>query len=372
MGTNQSSTCALGALGANFNEHLTWINHSELQNVKASWIRGFIDMHQINPQALTQDANMQSLFNARDAGFNTILSLKWNYSNTDFPTPGSPAHTAELDTLTNVLNHIMGQVDILVIGNEPYIEAKAAQTNRNRLNVFYESMAETAISLKQHHTQKQGGDRLTPKKTKLYMGALNRLDLPIKRTPSIERMLNYIASRPDLAGVDLHLHIPTLEGHKAMLDYALSFLRPDQSFLATEFSLVWHFKNHMADPVSHHFCRKYRFPVGTKVHQLLSAGIQEPFSYEQWEEFLRGEPWYMSRVGFLEKAMRLYRATGRLEVATYGFCPMRYRKRAVEVGDTPWMLNGVYAPSMVKVMEGGGRFGNFPWAEEFVTAQGSS
>lgn len=365
MGAKPSSTNALGALGANFNEHLTWINHSELHEAQTTWVRGFIDMHQINATNVSADANIQSLFSARDAGFNIILSLKWNYHNQDFPPPGHPAHTAELDCLNNVLDLVMDQVDILVIGNEPYIEAK--QTNQS-LNTFYESMAQAAIHSKQHSEKK--ADR--PKRTKLYMGALNRLDQPVKRTPSISRFLTYIASQPALSGVDLHLHMPNPEAHKKMLNYALSFLRPDQTFLATEFSLIWHFKSHMADPINPAFANKYNLPPDTKVHQFLSRGIAEPFPVELWEEFLRGEAWYTCCVGFLENTMRLYRSTGRLEVATYGFCPMRFRKKAVEAGDTPWMLNGIFAGSMVRMKEGGGRYGNWPWMGEFVRAQGCS
>lgn len=362
MGTKHSSTNALGALGANFNEHLTWMNHGELHQAQTTWVRGFIDMHQINATDLSADANIQSLLSARDAGFNTILSFKWNYSTTDFPPPGHPAHTAELDCLSNVLDLVMGQVDILVIGNEPYIEAK--QENHH-LNTFYESMAEKVISSK----QASQNNASHPKDTKLYMGALNRLDQPVKRTPSIARFLSYIASQPALSGVDLHLHMPNAEAHKKMLDYSLSFLRPDQTFLATEFSLIWHFKKHMGDPINASFAKKYNFPLGTKVHQLLSQGIQYPFPFEMWEEFLKGEPWYTCCVGFLENTMQLYRSTGRLEVATYGFCPMRFRKKAVELGDTPWMLNGVFVGSMVRKKEDGGRYGNWPWMEEFVRAQ---
>jgi hypothetical protein len=77
-----------------------------------------------------------------------------------------------------------------------------------------------------------------------------------------------------------------------MLDYALARLRPAQMFPATEFSMVWHFRQHMADTVSREFCTKYGFPVKMKVHELLSAGIQSPMPLEQWEYFLRGEKWY--------------------------------------------------------------------------------
>lgn len=350
-----------GVLGANYNEKLVWINHGELRRVNSKWIRGFIDMHLIDHQQPEEDSNMKALFRAIDAGFNTILSLKWNYTNLDFPKPGSPALGAELQVLARLLPLVLSKVNILVIGNEPFIEAKQDQTHE-RLNDFYETMAHAVIDFRQKHDFAMA--------TRLYMGALNRLDLPAKRTPAIERFLQFIASKPELEGVDLHPHMMTFNGHRTMLEYCLARIRPEQTFLATEFTMVWHWKKHMSDAASSHFCAKHGFPPGTKNYQVISAAIQNPWPFVQWEEYLTHEPWYMQFQTFIADAMRLYRSTGRLAVATYSFCPMRMRKHPLKQEDTPWMLNGVYAPSTVQLREDGSRYENFPWAEEFRRAQG--
>lgn len=358
-GDNQPST--RGVLGANYNEKLIWIDHAELQHVGAQWIRGFIDMHQFDSLHPDHDPNIKALLGAIDAGFKTILSLKWDYAERDFPNVDSSDFSAELQALDRLLPIVMGKVDMLVIGNEPFIEVKPDQAGE-RLNVFYEAMADAVIRFRHSH-------RDFASSTALYMGALNRLDLPVKRTPAVERMLRFIASKRELAGVDLHLHVPTLAGHKAMLDYALPRIRPDQTFIATEFSMIWHWKKHMNDAVSTHFCTQHGFPPGTKTHQVISSAIQRPMPYAQWEEFLKHEPWYMEYQHFISDAMNLYRATGRLDVALYSFCPMRHRKRPLQAGDTPWMLNGVYAPSTVQLKPDGSRHENFPWAEEFRRVQ---
>lgn len=357
--TSHPAGTALGALGANFNEKLTWMDRGELERVNTQWIRGFIDMHQIDALHAAQDPNMQALFKAIDAGYKTILSFKWNYTNLSFPAVNSAGITTELECLDRVLPLVLGKVDILVIGNEPFIEVQQGHADA-RLNIFYETLADQVIRFRNTHG-------ITS--TKLYMGALNRLDLPAKRTPAIERMLQFIASRPELEGVDLHPHMPTLQGHRIMLDYVLPRLRPDQRFLATEFSLVWHWKKHLSDAVSREFCAKYGFPAGAKVHQVITAAMQKPWPYAQWEDFLSLEPWYMQCRSFITDAMRLYRSTGRLEVATYSFCPMRLRKLPLPANGDPWMLNGIYAPSTVQVQPDGSRYENFPWAQEFRKVQ---
>ncbi|KAJ5767855.1 hypothetical protein N7533_000438 [Penicillium manginii] len=349
-----------GTLGANYNEKLVWIKHAELRRVNAKWIRGFIDMHLIDSHHPDQDPNIKALFRAIDAGFNTILSLKWNYTNLDFPAPGSAELAAELKVLAQLLPLVLGKVNILVIGNEPFIEAKLGQEDE-RLNNFYETMARNVIEFRQKHDYAI--------MTRLYMGALNRLDLPFKRTPAIERFLHFIAVTPELDGVDIHPHMMTFAGHQSMLEYCLARLRPEQTFLATEFTMVWHWKKHMNDTVSSKFCAKYGFTPSTKNYEIISAAMQNPWPLEQWQEYLSNEWWYMQFRGFISDAMKLYRSTGRLTVATYSFCPMRMRKAPLRQDDTPWMLNGVYAPSTVRLAEDGSRYENFPWAEEFRQVQ---
>jgi hypothetical protein len=49
--------------------------------------------------------------------------------------------TEELDRLNRLLPDVMGKVDILVIGNEPFIETKPSQSGQS-LVVFYETMAD--------------------------------------------------------------------------------------------------------------------------------------------------------------------------------------------------------------------------------------
>lgn len=351
-----------GALGANYNEHLVWINHEELRRVGAQWLRGFIEMHSVNVAQPTKDPNIAAILRASDAGFKTILSLKWNYHHRDFPGAGSPELAEELSRIEPVLRAVWGRVDIVVIGNEPFVEAKKNQRGR-RLSDFYQTMAEAVIGFR----NAQPGPDATA--TRLYMGALNRMDLPDRRTPPVERMLRFIAARPELDGVDLHLHIPHMQGQRAMLDWCLARIRPDQTFLATEFSMVWHLKRHVGQDVSDYYRDKYRLAPGTKVYQVIDAAIRDPMPAEQWRDFLQHEDWYRPAGDFIREAMAIYRATGRLHVATYSACPMRKRRHPFLPTDTPWMLNGIMMPSTVRLQEDGTAAENFPWANEFRLAQ---
>ncbi len=351
---------AQAALGANYNESLTTINDRELDRVGAQWLRGFLDMHLMNDVDPANDPNLKAMLAAAARGRHIILSLKWNYHQLDFPRTGSPEMKRELARLNELLPIVMGKVDILVIGNEPFIESKPDQRDE-RLNLFYEALADDVIAYRRTH----GGNR-SP--TKLYMGAFNRLDLPASRTPAVERMLRYIASQPALSGADLHPHLPSLAANKSMLDYVLPRLRPDQKFLATEFSLVWLWKRHLSDAVPVAFTSKYGFDSGTKVYQVIDTALNTPMRYEEWREFLSSEPWYRSQQNYLSDVMALYRGTGRLAVATYGIRQAWNERQPFTAATDPWILNSVYAAKTVMLNADGSAHENFPWGDGFRKA----
>lgn len=350
---------AQSALGGNYNESLTTIDDRELDRIDAKWLRGFLDLHLMGDIDPATDRNVRAILAAKARGRHVILSLKWNYHTEDFPAPGSAGMKVELARLNRLLPAVLGKVDILVIGNEPFIEAKPDEKDE-RLNVFYETLANDVIAFSKAHDGASS--------TKLYMGAFNRLDLPANQTPAVDRMLRYIASQPALAGVDLHPHLPSLAANKVMVDYALSRLRPDQTFLATEFSLVWYWKKHLNDPVQTPFAEKYHFGAGTRVYQVIDAALQRPMPYEEWQEFLAGEPWYESQKNYISDVMSLYRGTGRLAVATYGVRQAWGGRRPFTATTDPWILNSVFAAKTVKLNPDGTAHENYPWGEGFRNA----
>lgn len=126
------------ALGVNYNQFLLSIQEQELNQVNATWLRGFLDMHLLGDQDPSQNPDIQGILEAKAHGRRTILNLKWNYHTQPFPTSGSAAMTQELDQLNRLLPVVVGKVDILVIGNEPFIETEPSQSGQP-LIVFYQT-----------------------------------------------------------------------------------------------------------------------------------------------------------------------------------------------------------------------------------------
>ncbi|MEV4359459.1 hypothetical protein [Nonomuraea sp. NPDC049625] len=350
---------AYGALGANFNQNLDALDYRELREARARWVRGFFPMPAADKGDPAEHFAISTITKAAARGYDTVLSLKFPYDAASFPAPGSPRMAAELARLDKVLPTVMGKVDILTIGNEPFIESLPAERDQ-RLNEFYETVARHVIDYRRERCGADCG-------TALYMGALNRLDLPDRRTPAAERWMTFVRQTPEIEGVDIHPHIPAPENAQPFLDYILPRMRPDQTFLVTEFSLVWYWQQHLKDPVAATFAQKYGFPSGTLVWQVIKAAIDKPFSERKWDDFLAGSPWFTSQSGFLRDQMKLYRGTGRLAVATYAFKQDDLMVENFGPGKAPWLLNSVYAPYTVQPR--GALSGRGYWLDDFRALQ---
>lgn len=318
-------------------------------------------MHLLGNQDPAQNPNIQAILKAKAHGRRTILNLKWNYETADFPTPGSAGMTQELDQLNQVLPVVMGKVDILVIGNEPFIETQSTQSGQP-LIAFYQTMANDVIGYWSSHPDAQPA-------TRLYMGAFTRLDLVANRTPAVQWMLQYIASHQELSGPDLHMHMPNFAANQIMLSYVLPWLRPDQKFLVTEFSLVLLWYQHLSDAVTPDFTSRYNLPTPLKVYQFINLALQNPVPDAEWQDFLMACPWYMAHREFLLNAYNLFRGTGRLGVANYGMLQSWTKRQQFTAQSMPWLLNALFASATVQPGRNASAAENFPWAKEFTNLE---
>jgi hypothetical protein len=346
-----------GVLGANFNGDPAVMNFPELRDVGAKWVRGFFGMPDADNGNPADQPVIHALLTAAGRGYGTVLSLKFPYSNAPIPTPGTPAMTAAQRRLSAVLPTVMNKVDILVIGNEPFIECEAKDRDSSQLNVFYETMARQAIDYRASHFG-------SGSKTQIYMGALNKLDLPAWRTAATERWMQFVRSTASIAGTDIHPHLPAPGDGRDYLDYILPRMRSDQRFLATEFSLVLFYKDHLKDAVPASFASRYHIPAGTPVWQVIKDALAQPFTQAKWNDFLTACPWFENNKNFLRDQTDEFRATGKLAVATYAL-GQSGTGTSFGPNSTPWLLNSLFCQLTVQPAKDGLPGQNTTWTKEF-------
>ena len=352
---------AQGALGANFNEHFEDVNYRELEMADAGWVRLFLPMPQIDRGPAAQHGAVKTILDAGTRGYKTILTLKYPYNRRPFPKVGSDEFKRQLARTDAILPLVMDKVDILVIGNEPFIESRQQDWNAN-FNAFYERLAQRVVDYRKEHC---GANC----KTRLYMGALNKLNNPQWRTPTTERWLAFVKATPELDGVTLHPHISAIEQSKAFLDYVLPRMRPEQKFIVTEFSLIWWWQEQMKKAVAPTFADKYQAPRTAQNWQIVQAALETPFPKVQWDDFLKMSPWFENRKFYLANQMKIFRDTGRLAVATYGFKQGSSMSAQWGPDKTPWLINSVFAGRTIRPNPDGTAAPNYMWFDQFKRLQ---
>lgn len=353
---------AQGALGANYNEHFEDVDYRDLEKAGAKWVRLFLPMPELDRTPAAEHGAVRTILDAETRGYKTILTLKYPYNRRPFPKVDSAEFARQLARTDAVLPLVMGKVDMLVIGNEPYIESRPQDWDAN-FNEFYERLAKRVIAYRNQHCAANC-------KTRLYMGALNRLDLAQNRNASTERWMAFVKATPEIDGVNIHPHLPSIEASKPFLDFILPRMRPEQKFMVTEFSLVWWWQSKMTQPVNPLFADKYQAPRNAQNWQIIKAALETPFSKAQWDEFLALSPWFESRKHYLANQMKIFRDTGRLAVATYGFKQGSSMSANFGPEKTPWLLNSVYAARTVKPNADGSAAANYAWFDDFRRLQG--
>ncbi|MER5437432.1 hypothetical protein [Streptomyces sp. NPDC002790] len=339
-----------GALGVNFNEDPAGLGAPQLKALSATWVRGFVPMTPGDLDGdVTQQRAVKALLAAHGDGRKTILSLKFPYllgpTKGPLPAPGSPELKDLLALVDRVLAAVLGKVDILTIGNEPFLETLKEERNET-LNVFYEALARHVIAYRKQHGGAGSG-------TSLYMGALNNLDDPAARTPATERWLRFVNKTPEIDGVDIHPHVTSLQNAAKYINYVVPTLRSDQRFLATEFSLVEFWKGHMHDLVSPTFAKRYHLDSQQQVWQVIGDAIEQPFTQQKWNDFVSMTQWFDSSRNYLTEQMKAFRDTGKLAVATYGGLQIESMASGWDGDKMPWILNPLYANRTVRRGEGG-------------------
>ncbi|WP_051111780.1 hypothetical protein [Sciscionella marina] len=353
-----------GVLGANFNGAPSENLFGELGEANATWVRGFFALPDAGKAKAAQSRAIGTLLRAGAHGYGTVLSLKFPYfPNRGKPLPrkGSEAMRAEFARLDKVLEAALGKVDILVIGNEPFIECPRPDRNNGALNEFYEAIAGHVIASRTAHP---GGD-----KTALYLGALTKLDEPGEIGKGTERWMSYVRDTPEIAGTDIHPHVADPAGVDTYLDYIRPRLGPDKKFLATEFSLVHLWQKHLTDRVSAEYAAEYHIRPDTKVWQVIKNALGKPFPQQRWYDLLRTSPWFENNRTFLRDQTEKFRATGRLAVATYGVSPDAAMSENFGPDKQPWLLNSLFASRTVRPLPDGTPAPNYAWLGEFKALQ---
>ncbi|MFI6663118.1 hypothetical protein ACIBL8_47460 [Streptomyces sp. NPDC050523] len=350
-----------GALAANLNANYQGGSFAGLESVSASWVRGIQMTFRADQEEFPADTTVGYLLEAANRGYGTVLCLCYLYRDQPLPRPGTEEFQREIKRTDKILDACLGKVDVLVIGNEPFVDT-GRQDGGEAVNAFYQAMAKHVIA----YRKAKCGDRC---RTQLYMGALTFITTPASQTPAVEEWMRFTRETPQIQGTDIHPHEATAEESTAYLDYILPRMRKDQQFLATEFSLMLKWKRHLRDPAPDAYADELGYAPGTPVWQVVEGMVDKPVEEAQWSGFLLANEWFSESRDYLQQQMKIFRDTERLAVAAYSWGQSDVQVKQFGPNGTPWIFNSVFATKTTRTTSSGLPGQNSTWAQGFESVQ---
>ena len=352
------------SIGINFNEQLGVLSDAvidvNIAELQPEWVRGFLDFYSLFDKdtlkplpEFKNSTNIARFIELKKKGYKTVLSIKWNYKGRHTPAtmPSTPeALKKHQDALLALYEKMWPYVDILVVGNEPFIESPSDKVPSRDKNLvpFYSAMLDTTIRYRNSSNRKE---------TPLFLGAFNRLEMPRFQVAS-EGLLALAKSTPEVAGIDLHIHHADSDfsAMRVSIDFATAHIRPDQRFISTEFSAMHYWKSKTPLALSPAFATKYDLPENMKVYEYLDKVLKKDPSgavaHGQWLDFVEMNPWYKDlQSRYLADAYRTFTVSPQFLLATYSF-----RQSFHGVFDTtsdPWILNAIFVNQTVPLRPDG-------------------
>ncbi len=352
-------------LGVNFNEQLQFIDNDQLIALKTEWVRGFLDFFRYyeDPSLLNTDEQVSRYLSLQTYNFKTVLNIKFLFRDKDYPPQGSEELQNQMNMLQTILDKTWGKTDIIIVGNEPFIETDAADYGESMLN-YYKEAAQLVKAYGDEHGSKP-----------IFIGAFdNTYQDRRQNLPIYNEFFDYAENTSWISGVDLHIHHSNPDEMNAALDYAANRIREDQKIIVSEFSLMKHFRSNLNAKIPATFAATYNFSENLRNYQYIDYALKNQVEKAQWEAFLSQSPWFENRKHYLSNSFYdIFSKHDKFFLANYAFRQSYPFNVDYTATTDPWILNGLYANRTVEEDPETGRYQfNYAWADDFIAIQNNS
>ncbi|WP_133063261.1 hypothetical protein [Sedimentisphaera salicampi] len=347
-------------LGANFNQFLgrpvEFIEQMEQNEI--TYVRAFIDFMDyflildedrkisgVDLDAIRNHKPSEQFAAVKDKSEGRLklissFKIRFDICKGDVP----PLHSQQMEYVFTAAEEFLKsynigeKISILVMGNEPMFASGRDSKDYAR---FINELADRIAGWK----KKYGWDFL------VFAGSLNKVSF--SKHPTIPEVIKVAKRNTNIDGLDIHIH--ARERKHLWEDFR--FIREKAGFrkklICTEFSVVWIFQGHLADPLGE-WGEKNGFDPDMKLCEWLTmlSGRAEngnPVSPEVFEDYFESRPWYPE-----DWYKTFYDACKKYDVfATSGrtFCDMGAKKFTED--SKMWCLGSVFSGKFMGKNEDG-------------------
>lgn len=341
-------------LGVNLNEQADAADMNDLADTKTKWVRSFIDFIPVyKAQSATTDPKIAAFIALKSKGYKTVLSLKFDFRlQGGFPAINSTNWNGYLNYITNVLDKVMPYTDVLIVGNEPFIEAEQSDWNEP-LNTFYRAASAKVYD----YFKTRGIDK------PIFLGAFDNMYLTSRTgNAGVNNLLSFAKSTTYLKGVDVHIHHTNNAEMLNSLKYVGDRIRNDQKMLITEFSLVKYYESYATTNIAPAFITaanasttdKIYPPIAgvTKNYQYIDYALKNPRPAEEWYAFWQYSPYLQGAKDYICTSYNNFKDNGKVFIGFYALRQSYPLNTDFTATTDPWIMNGMFMNRSVEQVNG--------------------
>jgi hypothetical protein len=354
-------------IGVNYNESFQDIKAGELSASKTKWVRGFVDVfNHYDNQDLATNTRIVQYLTLRDLGYKTVLNLKFNFIARAYPAVNSTTWNNYIAFIDKILDRVIAKTDVIVVGNEPYIESESATWNEP-LNTFYKA---AATRVNQYLTARNI-------QRPIFVGSFDNMYQSARQgIAGINNLLAWCKSTSWVAGIDLHIHHNNNPEITTTFNFINDKIRNDQKIIITEYSLMKWWRDNITLDLTSQFIAAanasttdniFPPPAGiTKCWQYIDYALKNPRTIEEWNAFQQNTPWLNDRRDYMCNSFRLFKANPKFWLATYAM-RQSYPLNADFTSTTdPWILNSLFTPRTVALLPSGDAQPRYAYLNQFA------
>jgi hypothetical protein len=357
-------------IGANFNHDPEIIDFDYLKKTPVQWIRTtpYIFEYINGEKDPATGPGLAKVIEAKKRGYKVAFGFRWDFKkfNLHIPAPGSPKEQKYFAVATQILERVGPYVDVFKLGNEPNLETKAEDLQRNAEGIV--PLVRFTERLLSKVVEPYYAAHKDLKRPDIYTGSLPRLFMKSEQQiPGVVGLIQLAQNDKRIKGLAVHLHIADSMEMEEALRFTRSIM-PHKPIIVPEFSLFRLYNKHNTDnlgdsPEGIAFAKEYGYVDTMKLYQWYSKANSEQVSTEEWKAFFDSRKWFPSH--FLLTYYRYFKKYGVVQ-ATYGYLSQS-APREMRPDSPTWFINPIFPFKSLKTLPDGTHAANPLWLDDFIT-----
>jgi hypothetical protein len=358
-------------IGANFNHDPEIIDITYLKKTPVEWIRTtpYIFDYINGQKDPATEIGLTKVIDAKKAGYKVAFGFRWDFHkyNLSIPEPGSAEEKKYFAVASAILDRVGPYIDMFKLGNEPNLETKEEDLQRNAAGVIplvqftQRLLSEVVAPYYKGHAQLKRPD--------VYVGSFPALfERKHQQLPAVVELIKWTHASKDIKGLSIHLHI----ADSSQMDEVFRFVRnimPTKPIIVPEYSLFRLYNKHVQDelgdsPQGIAFANQYGYAPSMKLYEWYSKVNTQRVSAQEWNDFFASRKWFPKH--FMQTYYRYFKKNG-VVLATYGYFSQSAPQK-VGPGTPIWFINPIFPGKSLLPHADGSVMENPLWYQDFVDA----